>query len=414
MQALAAALTGAVGTRGRIATRRRGASTASPTTSWRGVSTALVHLATAEMYTDRFEASGRHAERALAIGRATGQGDLFPLIFPMLGTALWVQGRVAESARIFDDAIDAARCWTTARGSPGISSTARSPPRAAGDFELAMATARESIELAARQDDSIISAHAAWALAAPLLETGEADEAAELLLASTGGPELRLIPGGWRAYGLELLHRCLLEAGRRDEAERAAQAAQECAETVGLPLAAAVAGARRGRARARRRATRRAPPSRRSPRPRALEEAGCVFDAAVSRQLAGRALAQAGERTGPPPSSSARRAPSPPSAPMATTPRPSRSCASSDAASTTGRARARRTGSASRSLTERELEVARLIVDRKTNPQIAAALFLSHEDRRVAHPEHVPQARRRLARRARARRSRRPIVPLAQ
>ncbi len=33
--------------------------------------------------------------------------------------------------------------------------------------------------------------------------------------------------------------------------------------------------------------------------------------------------------------------------------------------------------SASGSLTERELEVARLVVDRKTNPEIAAALFLS-------------------------------------
>jgi DNA-binding CsgD family transcriptional regulator len=31
------------------------------------------------------------------------------------------------------------------------------------------------------------------------------------------------------------------------------------------------------------------------------------------------------------------------------------------------------------SLSERELEVARLIMDRKTNPQIAAALFLSQK-----------------------------------
>ena len=35
----------------------------------------LVHLSTAEMYSDRFAASERHAARALAIGRATGQGD---------------------------------------------------------------------------------------------------------------------------------------------------------------------------------------------------------------------------------------------------------------------------------------------------------------------------------------------------
>ena len=37
----------------------------------------------------------------------------------------------------------------------------------------------------------------------------------------------------------------------------------------------------------------------------------------------------------------------------------------------------RRDGAGIGSLSERELEVARLIVDRRTNPQIAAALFLS-------------------------------------
>lgn len=61
------------------------------------------------MYADRFAASERHAARAPAVGRATGQGDLFPLIFPMLGTALWLQGRVAESAAALDDGIDGAR-----------------------------------------------------------------------------------------------------------------------------------------------------------------------------------------------------------------------------------------------------------------------------------------------------------------
>ena len=94
---------------------------------------------------DRFEASGRHAERALAVGRATGQGELFPLIFPMLGTALWVQGRIAEAARIFDDAVEAARM----RGQlPGTRLAPLQPlvrGRVAGDAELALATARESM-----------------------------------------------------------------------------------------------------------------------------------------------------------------------------------------------------------------------------------------------------------------------------
>ena len=70
---------------------------------------ALVHLATAEGYLDQFAVSGHHGERALAIGRATGQGDLFPLIVPMLGTALWMQGRMAESAEVIDGGVEAAR-----------------------------------------------------------------------------------------------------------------------------------------------------------------------------------------------------------------------------------------------------------------------------------------------------------------
>ena len=58
---------------------------------------------------------------------------------------------------------------------------------------------------------------------------------------------------------------------------------------------------------------------------------------------------------------------------------PSRSCAAS-AGACTG---ARRPGAAGAeglaALTERELQVAELVVDRKTNPEIAAELFLSHK-----------------------------------
>ena len=338
----------------------------------------LAHLATAEMYSDRFEASGRHAERALAIGRATGQRDRFPLIFPMLGTALWIQGRVAESIQIFDDAIDAARMLDNVQGLAWNLFNRSFVATVAGDCETAMSTATESIELAKGLDDSLISAHAAWALAAPLLEIGQAARAAELLLASTGGEELRLIPGGWRAYGLELLTRCLLEAGRRPEAERAAAAAAACADAVGLPRAGAIAvraaailslaggdpavAAEQALASA---AT--------------LAEAGCVFDAAVSRALAGVALAQAGHRE--------RAAAELEHAAAAFA---SFGCARQLAeAERELRKLGRRQGHRGRPgkldelgievLSERELEVARLIVDRKTNPQIAAALFLSQK-----------------------------------
>ena len=191
-----------------------------------------------------------------------------------------------------------------------------------------------------------------------------------------GGNELRLIGGGWRARYLELLTRSFLAAGRRDEAEHAAAAAHACAEAVGLPMARAMAalaaaaldfdGGQPSAA-----------AERALSATAALEEVGNVFDAATSRLFAGRALAEAAEHD--------------------------RAAAELELAAVAfesfgssryrqqaerelrklGRSVHRRTrpgkadGSGVDSLTERELQIARLVVDRKTNPQIAAELFLS-------------------------------------
>ena len=56
-----------------------------------------------------------------------------------------------------------------------------------------------------------------------------------------------------------------------------------------------------------------------------------------------------------------------------------RAAASSATASTGARAPGKTDGTGIESLTERELQVARLVVDRKTNPEIAAELFLSQK-----------------------------------
>jgi DNA-binding NarL/FixJ family response regulator len=337
----------------------------------------LVHLATAEMYLDLFEHSGRHAGRALEVGRATGQGDLFPLIFPMLGTSLWVQGRMAESAEVFDGAIEAARlldngqvlAWNLFNRSFGAI--------AAGDVDLALATSRESVEIAKDFDESVLTGHAAWALAAALLETGRAEEALELLLASTGGEELTVIPGGWRANGLWLLTRCLLEAGRREDAERAAAAAIACADAIGLPMSAAMARLAEATldldagdgSRAAELALDAAA---------ALEEVGDAYHAALARMLAGRAFAQAGERERA--VGELERA----AAAFASFGADRYRAEAEQELRKLGRTIHRRTAAGTAdsglaSLTERELELARLVVDRKTNPQIAAELFLSQK-----------------------------------
>ena len=165
---------------------------------------------------------------------------------------------------------------------------------AAGDIDLALATAKEAFDLAQELDPGPVPAHAAVALAYARLETGHAERCAELLVEFAGGNELRLIGGGWRARYLELLTRSLLAAGRRDEAEHAAAAAQACAEAVGLPMAGAMAALAAAAldldggepSAAAERALKAAA---------ALEEVGNVFDAATSRLLAGRALAAGGQ-----------------------------------------------------------------------------------------------------------------------
>jgi tetratricopeptide (TPR) repeat protein len=70
---------------------------------------AAVELANAEIYLDRFVEAGTHAERALAVGRTTGRGQLFPGLYATLGVAWCMVGRLAEAADLPEAATEAAR-----------------------------------------------------------------------------------------------------------------------------------------------------------------------------------------------------------------------------------------------------------------------------------------------------------------
>jgi DNA-binding NarL/FixJ family response regulator len=242
--------------------------------------------------------------------------------------------------------------------------------------ELALANAQESVDLGQDLDDAFQSAWAAVRLAGALTETGQSERAVELLVSSAGGEELTLIPGGRRAYCLELLTRSWLALDRRAEAERAAGYAQAWASTVQLPMAvawadraaAAVALSAGDSAQAAERALLAAD---------VADQHGAPIDAALSRTLAGRALAHAGQRD---------RA----ATELLRANRAFEECGAlryRDEAERELRKlghrvhRRTRPGKADanglESLTGRELQVARLVVHRKTNPEIAAELFLS-------------------------------------
>jgi ATP/maltotriose-dependent transcriptional regulator MalT len=333
-------------------------------------------LAAAELYLDLYAEADAHASRALRLARASGRGDPFFGLYQILPRVWYVRGKLAEAAELLDGAIEASRLLETSPALAGNVFNRSVVALARGELELALATAEEGVELTRHLDNGFVTAWAAVRLAHVMLETGQPARAVELLLGRAGGEELMLIPGGWRAYCLELLTRCWLALDRHSEARQAAGMAHVTAADEELPLAAAWAD----RAAAAvalysgdtARATERALASA-----DAAQQVGAPIESALSRTLAGRALAQAGQDDRA--VTELRRAAAELDACGALRYR-------DEAERELGRlghrvhrrthpGRADATGL--ESLTERELQVARLVVDRKTNPEIAAELFLS-------------------------------------
>jgi ATP/maltotriose-dependent transcriptional regulator MalT len=336
---------------------------------------AAANLAGAELYLDRYEEAGAHAERAIAVGRATGQSEFIPLPYSILGQVELLRGNLGKAAELLDDAVEGARLSGNVQALAGNLGNRSFAALAAGDVRSALATAEECVELTRGLDQSLVCA-AGVALAAALLETGNPGRAAESLVASSGGVELPLIPGVWRAKWLELLTRCQLALGRRSAAERASAAAQATAAALRLRMAASMAD--RAAAAVGLDAGDSALAAQRALAAAAsADEVGAPVEAALARTLAGRALAQAGQTERA--TAELKHAASELQACGALGYR----AAAERELRALGQRIHRRTrpgkidGTGVEALTQRELEVALLVVDRRTNPEIADALFLS-------------------------------------
>jgi DNA-binding NarL/FixJ family response regulator len=337
---------------------------------------AAAWLAAAELYLDVYAEADAHASRALTLARATGRGDSFFGLYQILPRVWYVRAKLAEAAELLDGAIEGGRLLGASPALAGNLFNRSAVALAVGDLEIALATAEEAVELTRELDEGFVTAWAAVRLATVRLEIGQASEAVELLLGRAGGEDLTLIPGSWRVYCLELLTRGWLALDRPCEGERTAALAETRAAEgrLSLPTAwadravAAVALHSGDTARAIERALASAD---------AAKKVGAPIEEALSRTLAGRALTRAGQRD--------------------------RAVAELERAATAFDARGalryrdsaerelgklghrphRRTrpgktdGTRIDSLTERELQVARLVVERKTNPEIATELFLS-------------------------------------
>jgi ATP/maltotriose-dependent transcriptional regulator MalT len=339
---------------------------------------AAAWLSGVELYLDRYAEGEAHANRALAVARTTGQGELFLLLAATLGGLLRQRGKLAEAAELLDGGIEAARLLGNTHALVWTLMGRSAAALRSGDVELALVTAQESVDLSQDAESNFHAAEAAADLAAALLEAGQPKSAVDLLIESAGGEELVLIAGSPRARYLEVLARCWLALDRHAEAQRTAAAAHAWAVAVQLPMAACWADRAAAAvelhtgdpARAARRALASAA---------AADEAGAPVEAALSRALAGMALAQTGEQehavselkhaAGVFEESGALR----------------HRDESERELRKLGHRIHRRTrpgrvdGTALELLTERERQLAQLVADRKTNPEIAAELFLSQK-----------------------------------
>ena len=364
---------------------------------------AAAFLAGAELYLDRFERAIGHSRRALAIARATGQGELLPILIPALSTALGARGRLAEAAEVLDAAIEAARVAGNRQGLAWNLLNRCYMASRTGDVDLAATAGDESIDLTRGLDASLVFTYAGVCRAMGSFAAGDAAAAASMFVASGGGDDLRLIPGGWRAQYLDMLTCSLLVLGRRGEAERAAACADAVATATGLPMATAWAHrAAAAVALDAGDATRAAAQALDSAALAA--ETGAPVESALSRTLAGRALALAGR-------------------PAEALEELKRAAADLEAHGALrfrdeaeremrrlGHRIHRRSAPGDQdavgvaSLSARELQVARLLVDRTHQPGDRRGAVPQPEDRRGPYPQHVPQARRGVPCRDRARR----------
>ena len=338
---------------------------------------AVTFLAAAEVYLDLYEEAVAHGQRGLAVARAAGQGDFFPALVPVVGVGLWALGRVTEAAEAFDTVIEAARLSGNAQAL-GWSLLNRSMvARVQGDIDAALSLAEESAEVTAHMDrTSLVTAHVSVALAHALCDARDPKRAIEVAIAGAGGEELVLIPGGWRASYFELLTRCWLALDRPAEAEAATVRAEAVAADVGLHHATSMACRARA-AVALYAGDAGLAADRALAAAAAAEEVGVRVDAALCRTLAGRALAAAGDTE---------RARSEFERAAAELDRCGarryRDAAELEWRKLGGhpptRARAKTAGADGLgTLSPREREVALLVVDRRTNAEIAAELFLS-------------------------------------
>jgi DNA-binding CsgD family transcriptional regulator/tetratricopeptide (TPR) repeat protein len=339
---------------------------------------ALYYLGWAENYLEHYEEGVAHVDRGIAIARAAGEGRLLVPMMLVKGFPYEMQGRMAEAVELCENALEAARLASNPHHIFWALFELGWAHYFSGNLSEAIAAGEES----ARAGGGLLAGGTmpsagggpGWQIACAHFETGEV-ERARAEMRALGSDELEHKVPVERCFDWEILALVELASGNTDAADGYARRAEDNADQLGLQVPLAVAGrARAAMLLANGQADEAARAADRSAQCAAA--VGARLQATFSRGLQGQALAAAGERTKA-------------IAALKEAEREADACCSVRFRDEMRRelrklgARAEVRGPATgddsgiASLTKRELEIAELVTDRLTNPQIASKLFLS-------------------------------------
>lgn len=196
---------------------------------------ALVVLSHAEFGgIERASASARHADRGIAISRATGQDSWYPLLMSERCVANLLLGRLAEADEAANVALEAARLGHFQTQIWAL--TLRSwVDLLIGDLDSAIKHGEEAIAIVERTDTGLFNWLAYGCLAMALIEAGEPHRGRSLILEHAGGAQLELVDRAWLPHWYETLTFAELASGDLAAARQWATRAEAAARAFPTP-----------------------------------------------------------------------------------------------------------------------------------------------------------------------------------